>query len=87
VEIIPPDDIATEYGRLIPEQKSAVTNVVRAARLICASSRTPEGEVVLDWQAEQSTAIHFITGMIMTGRDQFGKLWLDELKNRLSQME
>jgi hypothetical protein len=86
MEIIPPDDIAIYYGKLSEEQKSAVTNLTMAVSYISVTGRE-DGQVIMDWHAAQPMSIHLILGIIGTGRSEFGKLWLDELRNKISQIQ
>ena len=85
MDIIPPDDISDYYGKLELPHKSSVTNLVMAKSYISVTSNE-EGQVIMDWQAAQPMSMHLILGIIGTGRSEFGRLWLDELKSKISQM-
>ena len=87
MDVIPVDDIGLFYAELSNEQKSAVTNLIQAGAYILVTAHDPEGKrVIMDWHAAQPMSMHLILGILGTGRNEFGRLWLEELKNKLSQM-
>lgn len=87
MEITPLDDIMEVYGKLSKEKKSAVTNLMKSDTYIAACAHDAKGKhVTLDWQGNQAMSIHLIMGMIITGRNEYGRIWLDDLKNKLSRM-
>ena len=87
MDAIPTDDIMEKYGRLSREKQSAITNLMGSESylLICAHDERGN-EVSLDWQANQGMSIHLLMGIIMTGRSEYGRLWLENLKEKISQV-
>lgn len=84
---IPPDDILEEYGKLSKDKKSAVTNLIDSvAYLLIGSNDTQGNDVSLDWQANQAMSIHLILGIILTGSKEYGRIWLEALKNKISRI-
>ncbi len=87
MKAIPPDDILEVYGKLSNDKKLAVTNLIHAGDYVAVCARDKKGKnVTLDWQASQAMSIHLILGVIMTGRNEYGRLWLDGLKSKISQI-
>lgn len=88
MDYIPLEDVAYAYAKLSDEKKSAVTNLIRGDEYVSIVGHNNKGEhsVTLDWQAGQVASIHLIAGAVMTGRSEFGRLWLEELNNQLSQI-
>jgi len=86
MDIIPPDDITLYYGELEESRKSAVTNLINAESYISVTGNE-SGQLMMDWQAAQPMSVHFILGIINTGRSEFGRIWLDELRNKIFQIK
>jgi len=87
MKVIPPDDILEVYGKLSNEKKSAVTNLIHAGDYVAVCACDKEGKkVTLDWQASQAMSIHLILGVIMTGRNEYGRIWLNGLKREITQI-
>jgi len=87
MEVIPLDDIMEAYGTLSEEHRSAVTNLMKAESYISVTARGPKGkQVIMDWQAAQPMSMHLILNIVGIGRNEFGRLWLNELRKKLSQM-
>lgn len=87
MEYIPADDISIEYAKASEEKKSAVTNLLRGEAYLSVVAYDERGEsVTLDWQAGQALSVRLVMGIIMTGRSEFGRIWLDDLKTKISQL-
>lgn len=84
---IPLDDIMEEYGKLPVEKRSAVTNLICSDNYVSVCSHNKQAkDVSLDWQANSSMSIHLILGVILIGRNEYGRLWLEDLKNEIFQI-
>lgn len=87
MEAIPPDDIMEKYARLSHERQLATTNLMSSETYLVVCAHDEKGkDVSLDWQANQGMSIRLIMGVIMTGRSEFGRLWLEDLKKKISQV-
>ncbi len=81
------DDIAEEYMKLPEDKRSAVTNLMQSEAYLSVCCHDKKGkDISLDWKADQGMSIHLIMGIILTGRSEFGKLWLNELLSKISLM-
>lgn len=84
---IPLDDIMEEYGKLPTEKRSAVTNLIYSNNYVSVSSSDEQGgDISLDWQANAGLSIHLLVGVMIVGKNEYGRLWLEDLKNKLSQI-
>ncbi len=84
---IPTDDIMEKYGVLSQEKQQAITNLLKSTSYLSICAQDKKGsEVTLDWRANQEMSIHLIMGAILTGRNEFGRLWAEHLKKKISQM-
>jgi hypothetical protein len=88
-EVIPVDDILEVYGKLSIEKKAAVTNLARsrAYLLSCLIKKKRGYTSAFDWWADPTRAIYLLSEIISLGRNEFGKIWLDVLKKKISRME
>jgi hypothetical protein len=87
MKTLPLDDIMEEYGKLPMEKRSAVTNLICSNNYVSVCSQDEQGEVIsLDWQANAGLSIHLLIGVMTVGKNEYGRLWLEDLKNKLSQI-
>ena len=87
MEKVPVDDIMEVYGKLSEEKKVAVTNLMRSAFYVTVCAHNTEGnKITMNWQANQSMSIHLIMSTVVIGRNEYGRLWLDDLKSKLFPM-
>jgi len=84
---IPLDDIMEEYGKLPQEKRSAVTNLICSGNYVLACSHDEHGkDVSLDWEANAGQSLHLLVGVMVVGKNEYGRLWLEDLINKLSQI-
>lgn len=84
---IPMDRIAEAYFGIPEDKKSAVTNLMESEAYLSICSHDEKGkDITLDWKGDPAMSMHLIMGAIITGKTEFGRLWLKELQSKLSQI-
>lgn len=82
------DGIAEAYFGIPEDKKSAVTNLIQSEMYLSICSHDKKGkDISLDWKGNPAMSMHLIIGAIITGKTEFGRLWLKELQSKLFQME
>jgi hypothetical protein len=76
-----------EYGKLSKDKRSAVTNLICSNNYVSVCSHGEHGkDISLDWEAGAGLSIHLLVGVMIVGKNEYGRLWLEDLKNKLSQI-
>lgn len=85
MEKVPVDDISLLYGKAPDELKIAVTNLLISTSHLCLTVGC-DSDIALNWRANPSESIHMLLGIAATGKGEFGRLWLEELKSQMNQL-
>ena len=78
--------IALEYAALNAQKKKAVSYLIRSTKYVSSSFTDSANGFYVGWEANPAEAIGLMGILAQVGQKEYGDIWLEELKSRLSQL-